>query len=110
MPIPKTLLIHTVTVIENENTNIWGKTAITNQTVLSNVRVEPYSALTVDNQNNQIKLSAVLIYDCKNSTPSDFEFTHTQKINFNGLEYNISSIENLFDEQKLHHKEVSLYL
>lgn len=109
-PIPKHLLIHRATAIKRENADMWNN--ITDKTVaqLENVRLEPSSALTVTKDNRQVKLSAVLFFDCVNSKPAGFDFSDTDIIEALGGRYEIISVDKLYDEKKLHHYEVGLCL
>lgn len=109
-PIPKKLLIHTTAAIENGDADMWGKREDTNRTELTFVRVEPSSSLRISKDNNQVQLAAVLLYDCRNSRPAGYDFSHADKIEYNGQQYNILGVKELYDEKKLHHLEVELWV
>lgn len=109
-PIPKRLLIHSATAVTEGKADIWNEKSAASETQLSLIRVEPSSDLTVSKQNEQVKLSAILIFDCKNSKPAGFEFDHVKHIVFEGQKYNIEGIGKFYDERKLHHYEVELCL
>ena len=66
------------------------------------------SRLVTAKDNRQITLSALLIYDCKNSRPKNVQFEQGQKVVWNGIEYVIETIEPLYDGAKLHHYELGL--
>lgn len=109
-PIPKKLLIHSASAVIHGEPDKWGNKPIESTTQLSHVRVDPSSSLSLNNRNEQVRLSAVLFFDCKNSRPAGFDFEHTQKIVYGGQEYNIVQISKFFDESRLHHYEVELCL
>jgi hypothetical protein len=106
-PIPRKLLIHTVTVVSDIEKDTWGEETAGTQTVISFVRVEPKSKFIIDKQNRQIKLSGLMFYDCINSSPT-FDFTETDKIEFHENCYNIAFINKFYDAGKLHHLEIGL--
>lgn len=109
-PIPRSLLIHSVKAISYSEPDMWGKAAEQPSVDITNVRIEPSSALKVSSRNEQVQVDAVLIYDCRNSRPKGHDFSHTEKIIANGSTYKVVSVEKLFDESRLHHLEVSLCL
>lgn len=111
-PIPCKLLIHSATVITEtpDPENVFEERTIESTVALSRVRVEPSSSLTVGKQNEQVRVSARLFYDCHNSRPSGFDFEHAQRIEFDGDRYNITNIGKFYDESGLHHYEVEMCL
>ena len=109
-PIPKKLLIHTAAAIEKGEPDMWGKCEDVERTELSFVRVEPSSSLRISKDNNQVQLAAVLFYDCRNSQPAGYDFSHVDKVEYDGQQYNILSVKRLYDEAKLHHLEVELWV
>lgn len=111
-PIPKRLLIHRASAItETQDPDSAFESKVTETTVpLSYIRVEPSGALTVSKQNEQVRLSAVLIFDCKNSRPKGYDFSHEPRIEYNGQKYDIVGIGKFYDGRKLHHYEVELCL
>ena len=111
-PIPRKLLIHKASAITegSDPDSVFENKVAETSVPLSYVRVEPSSALTVSKQNEQVKLSAVLIFDCKNSRPKGYDFSHEPRIEYNGQKYNIVGIGEFYDGRKLHHYEVELCL
>lgn len=109
-PIPKRLLIHRATAIKQNNADMWNNKADKLIAQLENIRVEPSDALEVTKDNRQIKLSAVLFFDCTHSKPTAFDFSETDIIEALGNRYEIISVDKLYDESKLHHYEVGLCL
>ena len=108
--IPKKLLIHTAAAIEKGEPDMWGKCEDTNRTELTFVRVEPSSSLRISKDNNQVQLAAVLFYDCRNSQPVGYDFSHADKVEYKGRQYNIGDVKELYDEKELHHLEVELWV
>lgn len=109
-PIPKSLLIHTAEAITHGETDMWNEQTENCRTKISFVRLEPSSALKLNSQNEQIQLNAVLIFDCRNSRPRNFDFSSADRIEADGNQYRIVSIDKLYDGKKLHHLEVGLCL
>ena len=108
--IPKWLLIHTAAAIEKGEPDMWGKCEDVGRTELTHVRVEPSSSLRISKDNNQVQLAAVLLYDCRSSRPAGYDFSHVDKIEYSGRQYNILGVKELYDEKKLHHLEVELWV
>ena len=106
--IPKKLLIHSATIKGVETSDRWGNEPTSAPINLTFVRVEPSSKIVKDKQNNDLQLNAIMFFDAKNSQPNDVVFTQEQIIVFNGIEYNIQTIEPLYDDKKLHHYELGL--
>lgn len=109
-PIPKPLLIHEARAIKLETSDMWNSKQETFKGKLTNVRIEPYSELTVTKDNREVKVSAVLFFDCVVSKPSGFDFSDVDVIEALGNRYEIIAVDKLYDEKKLHHYEVSLCL
>lgn len=106
--IPKKLLIHNCTVNKPSTTDSWGNVTLSMSTSLTQIRIDPSSSIKKDKQNNDIQLTSMLFYDCKNSLPNSFNFEYDQKVVFNSKEYTVASIDYLYDRTKLHHLEVGL--
>lgn len=109
-PIPKSLLIHSATAVEKGAPDLWGNRADEKRTRLSRIRIEPSSALSLSKSNEQIRLAAILFYDCRNSCPAGYDFSHTDKIEIGKKQYDIVNVQTLYDERRLHHLEVELCL
>ena len=107
IPIPKRLLIHNCTHKTLIGEDDYGKPAYSKPVELKNVRIEPSSAVVTDKQNRQKQLSALLIYDCRNSKGLT-EFKTEDVIGFEGTEYTVGRVDRLYDGRKLHHYEVGL--
>lgn len=110
-PIPKSLLIHTVMLHKKVNEDAWGKGKLDAGAELSHVRMEPSSQIVRDKNNAELRLSAVLFFDCMNSEPRGMEFTSCNIddiVIFNGEKHMIKAVEPLYDERRLHHYELGL--
>lgn len=107
-PIPKKLLIHTVELKTVNTSNTWQDEEETDLILLSKIRIEPCSRLITAKDNRQVSLSAVMLYDCKNSRPKNQIFSQGQKVIWHGTEHIIETIEPLYDDNKLHHYELGL--
>ena len=100
--IPKSMLPHSCTLETPLDEDGYSEPV-----TLKNVRIDPSSSVSTDKQNRELRLSAVLIYDCRNSSGTD-GFEEEQRITFEGREYTVHSIDKLYDRRKLHHYEVGL--
>lgn len=107
-PIPKKLLIHSGTIAEITKVDRWGNATVPDPVVLKYVRIEPTKTVIRDKQNNEVQLSLVLFYDCKNSLPKGVKFTKDTVITINGEEHIIKTVEKLYDGKRLHHYEIGL--
>lgn len=105
--IPKSMLPHSCTLETPLDEDEYGKVSYSEPVTLKNVRIDPSSSISTDKQNRELRLSAVLIYDCRNSSGTD-GFEEEQRITFEGREYTVHSIDKLYDRRKLHHYEVGL--
>lgn len=108
LPIPKNLLIHTVTLASAVSQDSWGKTVLTDPVTLAHVRVDPSHSIAISKDDKQLQLTATLFYDCKNSSPHNQVFEVDNIIVFNSKTYRIKTIEPLYDDKKLHHYEIGL--
>ena len=107
-PIPKNLLIHSAELISVSEKDQWQEEQFGKTEHLEKIRIEPFSKLVAAKDNRQITLSAVLIYDCRNSRPKNVQFEQGQKVMWNGIEHVIETIEPLYDSGRLHHYELGL--
>jgi len=107
-PIPKKLLIHSVTHRYGATEDSWGEPTFEGENNLTRIRIEPTTKRVISKDNTEIQLSTVLFYDCINSKPQNVTFAIEDEILFNGTKYKVQSIEPLYDENSLHHYEVGL--
>ena len=107
-PIPKALLIHTVTLCSVAEKDAWGKEELGDPVVLQYVRMEPSTKYVKDKDHKEIQLAATLFYDCHNSRPRNQTFSDGQVLTFNGEKYRVQLVEPLYDGRRLHHYEMGL--
>lgn len=108
--IPRNLLIHSAKAYSELTENTWNDKSRELIAELDCVRIEPSASIRLTNTNEQVQLSAVLFFDCRNSAPKDFDFSKTDIITACGSEYRVISVDKLYDERGLHHYEVGLCL
>lgn len=109
-PIPKSLLRHTCK-LSHCTVDEWGAQTAATVTDLEHVRVEPSTQLVVTKENREVRLSAVLFYDCANSTPKGVTFSvnDDDKVEFGGKTYAVVSVDTLYAEKTTpHHYEIGL--
>ena len=107
-PIPKNLLIHTVTLAKTEEEDRWGTESLEGMTELRYVRMEPSEKVIRDKNNAEVQLAATLFYDCRNSRPQGISFQTDDVIFFGEQKYSVQLAEPLYDGKKLHHYELGL--
>lgn len=107
-PIPKKLLIHTVTLQRKTSEDMWGKESLGEGIKLEHVRMEPSSRIVRNKNGAEVQLAATLFYDCRSSRPSGITLQEDDIILFNGQKHKVQTIEPLYDEKKLHHYEMGL--
>lgn len=105
-PMPRSLLIHSVVYEEKDGTDDWGSVQYKYPRTITNVRVDHGNSLIESSVGEREELKAVLYHDEVHSTPCDY--TIGSKVRWAGFEYVVMGTDLLFDEQKLHHKEVRL--
>ncbi len=106
--IPKKLLIHTAQLQRITSKDRWGEGKTDDITKLEKIRIEPSSRVVRDKNSAEVQLAATLFYDCRNSTPRDFDFKEDDIVLFNGQKLRVQVIEPLYDSNKLHHYELGL--
>lgn len=107
--IPKKLLIHSALLSSYKDENVWGNSSLENKTKLERIRIEPTHKYVTTKENRQITLSAILFFDCVNSSPLNTVFKLGDRIKFNGTDYLVETVEPIYDT-KLHHYEIGLSL
>lgn len=107
IPIPRNLLIHSCTLETPLGEDDYGNITYSPPVTLNRVRIDPSSAFTSDKQQRQTQLSAMLIYDCRNSSGLT-EFKTEQRVTFDGVQYTVQKVDRLYDRLRLHHYEVGL--
>lgn len=104
--IPKRLLIHSVYAKNPIGEDCFGYKSFSEETLISNVRVDFTDAVKLNGFLNNKNRSALLFFDCVNSSPHNFTFMIGTVINFNGVSLTADKISNFFDNNRLHHVEV----
>lgn len=107
-PIPRKLLIHSVKHKYNGTKDSWGNITYANERDLTRVRIEPTAKRVLSRDNTEIQLTSLMFYDCVNSNPTGINFIIGDAIVLGTINYVVESIEQLYDESKLHHIEVGL--
>lgn len=105
--IPKALLIHNARLLQ-EIPGKWGAEGLQPRAELKHIRIETSRKIVRDKNNAEQQLSAILFFDCRNSSPRGLEFQEDQVVDFCGLKHRIVSIEPLYDNKKLHHYEIGM--
>lgn len=107
-PIPKTLLIHTVTLRQKKSVDRWGKTELDEGTEIRHVRIEPSRQIVRDQNGAEVQLAASLFYDCRNSYPQGIQWHVDDIVDSAGEMYQVKAVESLYDEKTLHHYELGM--
>jgi hypothetical protein len=104
-PIPKRFLPHSCTLLVETDSGAWGSTSA-EEIDLQFVRI--------DKSQSEGKGSALMFYDCVNSTPCGVNFTLTGNnikrvcVRIDDDEYVIKKVDYLYAEDSLHHLEIIL--
>ncbi len=108
--IPRSFLIHTVTLETASTENgAFGRTMFTETGTVKRVRIiRPNRKITVTKDNEDYGVSAVLLHQPGISTPCAFEVGGY--LIFQGRRYQIVSVEEQYEAERLHHTEVGLCL
>ncbi len=119
LPIPKNLLIHSAELVTGYFADKWGRASESERQKLEHIRIVPCSKMVSDSSGISVRLSAVLFFDCKNSSP-DVTFAlkndeingkkvDIQKVIFKGKIFTVKNIEPLYaDSDDIHHYEIGL--
>lgn len=106
-PIPKSLLIHSATLRRPDLPDAWGDCR-TVSVPLAFIRIEPCTKFILDKTQRQVQTTAVLFFDCHHSQPSGLKFREGDKVDWQGREYEIQTVEPLYAGRRLHHMELML--
>ncbi|MCM1336024.1 MAG: putative minor capsid protein [Bacteroides sp.] len=108
--IPRSFLIHTVTLEKaSAGGGAFGKTAFSETETVKNVRiVRPTQRITVTRDNEDLGVSAILLHQPGISSPCTFEVGGY--LTWQGRRYQIVSVEEQYEAERLHHTEVGLCL
>ena len=106
--IPRRFLIHTVNLAEVETAaGAFGGITVTKGAEIKNVRlISTKSEINISRDNEQYKISDILIYQPDVSTPCTFQagghILRGEKL------YKIAEVKELYEAERLHHLEVML--
>ncbi|MCM1024643.1 MAG: minor capsid protein [Prevotella sp.] len=118
--IPKRLLIHSAELITEFAPDKWGKAQKSETAVLERVRIDPSAKHIIGGNGETVQLSAVLFFDCRNSSPAGVTFALKddtvngkvvikQKVNFDGRVFTVQTVEPLYaNKKRIHHYEIGL--
>lgn len=107
-PVPLRLLIHSATLRHPVSPDTFQKPGTYAETRLKRVRVEPAVRTSKTKDNTERAFSAVLIFDSTRSLPRGTDFSLGDRLVFEGKDYEVGSIERLYDASRLHHLEIGL--
>lgn len=119
-PIPKKLLIHSAELITEFSPDKWGKATEREAAKLEHVRIDPSEKNVIGENGETLRLSAVLFFDCRNSSPQNIKFALkddvvggktvvAQKVSFGGRLFTVHTVKPLYaDKNRIHHYEVEL--
>ena len=107
MPMLPSFLIHSAT-LQNVGKDRDQNRTYTTVAALTRVRIDPTSKQVLTPEGSQKQLTALLLFDARNSRPAATAFTVGQYILWNGNEYRVETVDTLYDKRKLHHYEVGL--
>ena len=106
-PIPFRLLIHSATLRHLTGTDEFQHPTCID-TELSRIRIDPSTRTLKTKDNTARTYNAVCFFDCTRSRPRGAVFYLGDRLVFDGTEYEIGSIERLYDGRRLHHYEIGL--
>ena len=107
-PIPRKLLVDTVSYYKVTGTDAYGKDTYATAVSISYVRVDSIKKNILNSLGEAQNDKAILFYDAKNSSPV-VDFAKEDKIVFGGLSYTIREIDILKgDSSSVHHLEIAL--
>ena len=108
-PIPRSLLIHSVTHKTGKTKDAWGNDTWTTSTPVLRVRVEPTTKLVKGPDNTEVQLSLLMFHDCRNSSPALETYTVGDCVTWNGADHIIMTVDTLYDTKaQAHHLELGL--
>lgn len=111
--IPRRLLIHSATHYYGDTIkDDWGNETHASNRQLLRVRFEPSNKVitteAASRTNSEVRLSAVMFYDARNSNPTGITFEIGDEIQFSGKRYRVQLIDMLYDDSIFHHAELGL--
>ena len=106
--IPRQLLIHSAEIRNPLSEDSFGNILYSEPEYIKYVRIDFTDNFELQGMNRENTLTAVLIYDCKNSSPSNFNFKKGQAVEFDGNLFTVVSVVKLYEKTQLHHIEITL--
>ena len=108
-PIPRYLLPHTVTLVENLSSDGWGGKGEELRTVINFVRIAPCHSQRFALGGDIPEIKAKLFFDAVSSVPNDVSFETGDKIIFGSEEFTVSEVQTFYGTSgDIHHLEVLL--
>lgn len=104
-PIPRRLLIHTVTLSSVTGVDMYGNETVTTTTI-NRVRLEPAKKTMLSDLGEGKDDKYLMFWDATHSTTATFK--KLDKITFNGVELTVREVFKASDEKGLHHLEIYL--
>jgi hypothetical protein len=110
VPIPRYILPHSATQKYGTSTEAEsGAVTWPSSRALSYVRFDPSSKLVLSKENQQVQLSAIMFFDCRNSLPAGATFAIGDQISVGSRTYTVvGGDEPIWDARHAHHYEVEL--
>lgn len=105
-PIKRNTLIHSIMYTPKDGDDLgWGEE--TNEPItVKNVRLEPKTSIVKTTTGEAVSSTTTLFWDTTFSTPIEWELDG--KVKWNGKDFLVKGIDEYWDSNRLHHKEVRL--
>lgn len=107
-PITRNLLVHSIIFNSFIERSSWGVDTFGANVSVKYVRVENVKKTLLNSMGDGVDDKALMFVDAKNSSPV-VSYKKEDKITFNGFDYRIREIAEIYgDNNKLHHLEIRL--
>lgn len=107
-PIQRRLLIHSIVHKTGRSEDIEQNVTWVTSTDVTHVRLEPVHSMTTSQTDRERVRKLVLFHDATNSSPATETYTVGDYVTWNGTDYEVQSVDYLYDDTRLHHLEVGL--
>ena len=104
-PIPRRLLIHTVTLSSVTGVDMYGTETVTTTTI-NRVRLEPVDRTALSSYGEVKDDKYLMFWDATHSTAATF--SQLDKVMYNGVVLTVREVFRASDEKGLHHLEIYL--
>ena len=104
-PIPRRLLIHTVTLSSVTGVDMYGTETVTTTTI-NRVRLEPVDRTALSTYGEGKDDKYLMFWDATHSTTATFN--QLDKVTYDGVELTVREVFRASDEKGLHHLEIYL--